>query len=130
MRTRRRPPELLFIGRSSPLLFGGLAACSATLRESEVVAVVALRANQVVELKRPVLSAGKAPKTIEYDVFTCCKSTCTGTQTFMEEQAMSTESFNEVLDGGVRDVECSRDLSVPRATNFAPKDGFEQIGPS
>jgi hypothetical protein len=48
----------------------------------------------------------------------------------MEEQAMSTESFNEVLDGGVRDVECSRDLSVPRATNFAPKDGFEQIGPS
>jgi hypothetical protein len=105
MQTRRGPAEVLLVGRSSPLLFSGLATCATAFREGEVVAVVALCPDLVIQLEGPVLSPGKAAYTVEHDVFSRGELTCTETQTFMKEQTMSTESFDEVLDGGVRDVE-------------------------
>jgi hypothetical protein len=105
MHTRCRPTELLLVGRSSPFLFSGLAPCAAAFREGEVVAVVAPGPDQVVEFEGPVLSPGEAPKTIEHNVLSRSELTCSRTQALVKEQAVATEPFDKVLDGGVGDVQ-------------------------
>ena len=128
MGARGGTPELLFVLRTSPSLFRGGPATATTFGEGEIVAVVAVSANQIIEFEGPVLSTGIGAETIEDVVFGDGERACARVEAFVKQQTMTTESFGEVLDGGVGNPERSSDLPVPGAGHFESEDGFEQIG--
>jgi hypothetical protein len=46
----------------------------------------------------------------------------------VEQEAVSTEAFDEALDGGVDDAELTGDLAVSGPGDFGAEDGFEEVG--
>jgi hypothetical protein len=120
--------ELLFVGGPSLLLQLGHRAGTAAFGHDEVVAVVGARPDEAGQLEGPVLAAGEGAEAVHDERLIAELGLGRFSKGLVEQETVSSQTFDEALDGGVDDAELSGDLAVSGAGDFGAEDGFEEVG--
>jgi hypothetical protein len=114
---------VIFENRSFAPLRGPHRATSAELGVVESVDIVAAP-HQQVQIEGPVLAVLEGPEAVQDQGLRGCAS---GTNSFMEEEAVPPEALGLALNGGGRDTEFTGDLTQAGAGDEAEKEGFEEV---
>ena len=81
--------------------------------------------NEQVQVKRPVLTVLKRPKTVEDQGLVRGRF---GAKLLMKKQAVAAEAFRLMLECTVRDAELTADLAKAGAANKAMEENLEKVG--
>jgi hypothetical protein len=118
-----RPPMLPLEQGSFQLLRGSHRTTASELRVIEPIDVVG-GPDQEVQVERPVLAVLESPEAVQHQRLARCRP---GSQTFVDEQAVTTESLAQPLKGAVGDIQLTGDLAKGGAGEQAVEKRLEEV---